>query len=94
MITFNHHSKFFKSVIFEGTTFRPKNFSCYAEKHYTGADVVLLDEKTVIQPFHKKMYFCVITFVQFAHIQVAVKAISTFSHEIAIFNNKRFNTFE
>ena len=25
MITFNHH-KFFKCVIFEGTSFRPKNF--------------------------------------------------------------------
>ena len=31
MITFNHHIKFFKSVIFEGTSFRPKNFDCYAE---------------------------------------------------------------
>ena len=29
------------------------------------------------------------------HIQVAFKkVISTFSHEIAIFNNTRFNTFE
>ena len=29
------------------------------------------------------------------HIQVAIKkVISTFSHELAIFNNKRFNTFE
>ena len=31
MITFNHHIKFFKSVIFEGTSFTPKNFACYAE---------------------------------------------------------------
>ena len=37
-------------------------------KHSTGADVALLDEKTVIYPFNKKMYFCVLTFVQFAHI--------------------------
>ena len=41
MITFNHHIKFFKSVIFEGTSFRPKNFACYAK----GADVALLNEK-------------------------------------------------
>ena len=31
MITFNHHIKILKSVIFEGTSFRPKNFACYAE---------------------------------------------------------------
>ena len=31
MITFNHHNKFFKSVIFEGSSFRPKNIACYAE---------------------------------------------------------------
>ena len=31
MITFNHQIKFFKSVTFEGTFFRPKNFACYAE---------------------------------------------------------------
>ena len=31
MITFNHHIKFFNGVIFEGTSFRPKNFACYAE---------------------------------------------------------------
>ena len=37
------------------------------------------------------MYFCVITFVNFAHIK---NVISTFSHEPAIFNDKRFNTFE
>ena len=30
MITFIHH-KFFKCVIFEGTSFRPKNFACYGE---------------------------------------------------------------
>ena len=29
------------------------------------------------------------------HIQLAImKVISTFSHELAIFNNKRFNTYE
>ena len=38
------------------------------------------------------MYFCVITFVQF--IYTAIKVISTFSHELVIFNNKRFNTYE
>ena len=31
MINNNHHIKLFKSVIFEGTSFRPKNFACYAE---------------------------------------------------------------
>ena len=30
MITFNLH-KFFKCVIFEGTSFRPKNFACYTD---------------------------------------------------------------
>ena len=29
------------------------------------------------------------------HIQVAIKVISTFSHDgVSIFNNKEFNTFE
>ena len=28
----------------------------------------LLDKKQLFSLFHKKMYFCVITFVQFAHI--------------------------
>ena len=45
MITFNHHIKFFKSFIFEGTSFRPKNFACYAESAFYRADVALLDEK-------------------------------------------------
>ena len=44
MLTFNHHIKFFKSVIFEGT----KTLPAVVNKHSTGADVALLDEKTVI----------------------------------------------
>ena len=42
------------------------------------------------------MYFCVITSIQFCtHTEVAIKkVISTFSHELAKFNNKRFNTFD
>ena len=47
MITFNH-IKFFKSVIFEGTSFRPKTLPAMLNKHSTGADVALLDEKTGI----------------------------------------------
>ena len=45
MIIFNHHIKFFKSVIFEGTSFRPKTLPAMLNKHSTGADVALLDEK-------------------------------------------------
>ena len=45
MITFNHHIKFFKNVIFEGTSFRPKTLHAMLNKHSTGADVALLDEK-------------------------------------------------
>ena len=48
MITFNHHIKFFKCVVFEGTSFRPKIVPAMLNKHSTGADVELLDEKTVI----------------------------------------------
>ena len=42
------------------------------------------------------MYYCVITSIQFCtHTEVAIKkVISTFSHELAKFNNKRFNTFD
>ena len=45
MILFNHHIKFFKSVIFEGTSFRPKTLPAMLNKHSTGAYVALLDEK-------------------------------------------------
>ena len=48
MITFNHHIKFFKSVIYEGTSFRPKILPAMLNKHSTESDVELLDEKTVI----------------------------------------------
>ena len=46
MITFNHQIKFFKSVNFEGTSFRPKTLPAMLRKHSTGADVALMDEKT------------------------------------------------
>ena len=48
MITFNHHFKFFKNVIFEGSSFRLKTLPAMLNKHSTGADVALLDEQTVI----------------------------------------------
>ena len=41
MITFNHHIKFFKDVIFGG----PKTLPAMLNKHSTGADVALLDAK-------------------------------------------------
>ena len=49
IITFNHHIKFFKSVIFEGTSFRPqKTLPAMLNKHSTGAHAALLGVKTVI----------------------------------------------
>ena len=36
MITFNHHIKFFKSVSFEGTSFRPKTLPAMLNLHSTG----------------------------------------------------------
>ena len=54
MIAFIHHIKFFKSVIFEGTSFGPKKL---LNKHSTGADVALLDEKTLFNvPMTKNLF--------------------------------------
>ena len=60
----------------------PKNFACYA-----GADVALLDEKK--QLFSHSTRKCHSLCPICTHIQVAIKkVISTFSHGLAIFNNK------
>ena len=65
-------------------------------KHSTGADVALLDEKKqLFSHSTRNVLLCNNLCPVSTHIQVAItKVIRTFSHEIAIFNNKRFNTFE
>ena len=82
---------FFKSDIFEGMSFMPKNFACYA-----GADVTLLDEKNNYLAIpQENVLLCHNLCPICTHIQVAIKkVISTFSYELAEVNNKRFNTFE
>ena len=75
-----------------------KSLPAMLNKHSTGADVALLDEKNSSLAIpQENVLLCnnlcpVCTHI---HVQVAIKkVISTFSHEIAIFNNRRFNTFE
>ena len=65
-------------------------------KHSTGADVALLDEKknSYLAIPQENVLLCNNLCPVCTHIQVAIKVISTFSHGLAIFNNKRFNTFE
>ena len=64
-------------------------------KHSTGADVALLEEKTHLTISQENILLCNNLCQVCTHIQVAIKkVISTFSHEIAIFNNKTFNTLE
>ena len=54
----------------------------------------LLDEKQLFSHSTKNVLLCNNLCPVCTHIQVAFKkVISTFSHELAIFNNKRFNTF-
>ena len=64
-------------------------------KHSTGADVALLDDKNSYLAIpQENVLLCNNLCPLCPHIQVAIKkVISTFSHELAIFNNKRFNTF-
>ena len=65
-------------------------------KHSTGADVALLDEKNSYLAIpQENVLLCTNLCQVCTHIQVAIKkVICTFSHGIAVFNNKRFNTFE
>ena len=65
-------------------------------KHSIGADVALLREKNSYLAIpQENELLCYNLCPVCTHIQVAIKkVISTFSHELAIFNNKRFNTFE
>ena len=74
-----------------------KTLPAMLNKHSTGADVALLDEKkpSYLAIPHENVLLCSNLPPVCTHIQVAIKkVISTFSHEIAIFNNNRFNTFE
>ena len=55
----------------------------------------LLDENSYLAIPLENILLCNALCPVRTHIQVAIKkVISTFSHELAIFNNKRFNTFE
>ena len=65
-------------------------------KYSTGADVALLDEKNSYLAIpQENVLLCNNLCPVCTHIQVAIKkVISTFSHELGIYNNKRFNTFE
>ena len=70
--------------------------TCMLNKHSTGADVALLGEKnSYLAVPQENVLLCNNLCPVCSHIQVAVKkVISTSSHELAIFNKKRFNTFE
>ena len=69
-------------------------------KHSTGADVALLviwmKNKSYLAAAipQENVLLCNNLCPVCTHILVAIKVISTFSHELSIFNNKRFNTFE
>ena len=73
-----------------------KTLPAMLNKHSTGADVALLDEKNNFLAIPQENVLlrnnlCPVC----THIQLAIKkVISTFSHKLAIFNKKRFNTFE
>ena len=92
MITFNHHKV---SSLREHLS-SLKTLPALLNKHSTGADVALLDEKTSYLAIpQENVLLCNNLCPVCTHIMVAIKkVISTFSHELAIFNNKRFNTFE
>ena len=93
MITFNHHIKFSKMSTLREHLSGLKTLPAMLNKHSTGADVVPLDKKNSILAIpQENVLLCINLCPVCTHIQVAV--ISTFSHELAILNNKRFNTFE
>ena len=70
-----------------------KTLPAMLNKHSKGADVALLDEKNSYLAIpQENVLLCNNLCPECTHIQVAIKkVISTFSHGIAIFNNKRFN---
>ena len=75
-----------------------KTLPAMLNKQSTGADVALLDEKknnSYLAITQENVLLCNNLCPVCTHIQVAIKkVISTFSHELAVVNNKRFNTFE
>ena len=74
-----------------------KTLPVMLNKHSTGADIALLDEKknSYLAITQEYVLLCNNLCPGSTHIQVAIKkVISTISHELAIVNNKRFNTFE
>ena len=68
-----------------------KSLPAMLNKHSTGADVALLDEKnSYLAIAQENILLCNSLCPVCTHIQVAIKkVISTFSHELAIFNNNR-----
>ena len=84
MITLNHHIKFFKSVIFEGTSFRPKPLPAMLNKHSTGQMLHNWVKNSNLAISQENVLLCNNLCPVCTHIQVAIKkVISTFSHEIA-----------
>ena len=72
-----------------------KSLPAMLNKHSTGADVAPLDKNSYLAIPQENVLLCNNLCPVCTYIQVAInKVISTFSHGIAIFNNKRFNTFE
>ena len=73
-----------------------KTLPAMLNKHSAEADVALLHEKNSYLAIpQENVLLCNNLCPVCTHIQVAIKkVISTFSHELAIFKNKRFNTFE
>ena len=57
MITFNHHIKFFKGVILREHLSGLKTLPALLNKHSTGADVALLDEKQLFSHSTRKCTF-------------------------------------
>ena len=75
MITFNHHIKFFRSVIFERTSFSPK-YASYAENSFYRADGALLDEKNSYLAIpQENILLCNSLCPVCRHIQVAIKKV-------------------
>ena len=69
-----------------------KTLPAMLNKNTTGADVALLKEKNSYFAIPQEN---VLLCNNCPHIQLVIKkVISTFSHGLAIINNKRFNTFE
>ena len=73
-----------------------KTLPAMLSKHSTEADVALSDGKNSYLAIpQENVLLCNNLCPVCTHMQVAIKkVISTFSHGLFIFNNKRFNTFE